>query len=98
MFEMVSGQTIVRTMRRCASSKTDLDRIKRKAKQYKKTTGLTHSEALQQLSKMLGFNSYHELQTVNKRNPLDKRIVFGGSVLFQPLEDNKDNEYNRQSS
>lgn len=65
---------------------SQLEDIRRAAKRLKKDLGITHSEALERLSKEAGFQDYHHLQqSVNDPRP------------YQGLVSNMDDRYMRVS-
>lgn len=73
------------------SSYSFVELIKLSAKKYAKMQSITLSAAQNQIALNAGFVSYHDLVTVSKRNPVDRRLMIaalGVSSLADAIYEN----------
>lgn len=62
-------------------STVDFEKIKRKAKTLKRATGISHSEALEQVAREAGFDNWHQVTQANGRMKPSEVAFKTGCVL-----------------
>lgn len=71
-------------------STVDFEKTKRKARNLKRATGISHSEALEQVAREAGFDNWHQVTLANGRMKPSEVAFRSGCVLVFDTRDGMD--------